>query len=133
MNASFIVDIGKKRSAEPLAQAFRNGWNRLRFHHPSIAIIASEKTRVYDISDFIKLERWAAETFISVTGHVAFDNVIPALRPRGFATLYYLEEHAGIVLSLFHWRIDGVGAFHLLNAYLRAVAESKNITRVAVG
>ena len=52
------------------------------------------------------------------------DDVIANLMPRRFATLYYLRKHASIIVNQSHWRTDGIGAFHLLNAFFKAVLES---------
>lgn len=124
VTASFVIDIQETASENTLLQAFRDGWKILRFHHPSIASIASERTVDYDIPDPTSLERWAEETFVVICGDVSPQEVIAGLTPRRFATLYFLEEHSHVVLNLSHWRTDGVGACHLLNAYFELVANS---------
>ncbi|KAM0795817.1 hypothetical protein BDR22DRAFT_882866 [Usnea florida] len=35
-----------------------------------------------------------------------------------------LKKPASVILNLSHWRTDGIGAFHLLNAFFKAVLES---------
>ncbi|MCJ1430989.1 hypothetical protein MMC27_000339 [Xylographa pallens] len=91
--ASFVAHVQPK----PLAQALRNGWKVLRFHHPSIATAASEDTLEYHTPDSTS----------SSNGQTSL-----------------LSEHASVLLNLSHWRTDGIGAFHLLNAYSQAVLTS---------
>ena len=124
VTANFMIDTQEAASANTLTQALRNGWKLLRFHHPSIASIASEETIDYDVPDPTNLERWAEETFIVLRDDTNPQEVIVGLTPRRFATLYLLEEQSSVVLNLSHWRTDGVGACHLLNAYFHLVLDS---------
>ena len=120
VTASFVAHIESK----PLSQALCDGWKTLRFYHPSIATTAGEDILEYHTPNPFELERWADESFVLVDNDISPDDVIARLTPRRFATLYYLKEHASVLLNLSHWRTDGIGAFHLLNAYFQAVLES---------
>ena len=124
VTATFIADIQKTNRNKPLCEVLMDGWKVLRFHHPSIATTASEDFLEYDTPISLELEQWVAETFVLVDGHVSPDDVIAKFTPRRFATLYYLKEHSSIILNTSHWRTDGIGAFHLLNAYFEAAIES---------
>lgn len=120
VTASFVAHIESK----PLSQALRDGWKTLRFCHPSIATTAGEDILEYHTPNPLELEQWADESFVHVDKDISPDDVIAGLTPRRFATLYYLREHASVLLNLSHWRTDGIGALHLLNAYFQAVLES---------
>ncbi|KAI1502215.1 hypothetical protein F5X99DRAFT_427607 [Biscogniauxia marginata] len=120
VTASFVARVDSK----PLPQALRDGWKTLRFHHPSIASTASEDILEYHTPSSLELDQWADESFILVDDDVSPDDIIARLTPRRFTTLYYLRDHATVLLYLSHWRTDGIGAFHLLNSYFQAVIES---------
>jgi hypothetical protein len=111
---------------KPLSEALRNGWKTFRFHHPSIASIASEDILEYHIPEIHELEKWADETFFVLHDDVGLDDIISKLEPRRYATCYYLEECQSVLLYISHWRTDGIGAFHLLGAFFEAAIESLN-------
>ncbi|KAL8717640.1 MAG: hypothetical protein Q9225_005129 [Loekoesia sp. 1 TL-2023] len=120
VKASFVAHIESK----PLSQALCDGWKILRFYHPSIVTTASENTLDYRTPNASELEQWVNDSFILVDDEISPDDIIAKLKPHRFATLYYLKEHGSILLNLSHWRTDGIGAFHLLNAYVQAVLKS---------
>ena len=107
-----------------VSSAIRNGWVTLRFRHPSIAATAGDDTIDYHTPSPPQLEQWMEESLIIVDDESSPDDVIARLTPHRFATLYYLEQHGTVILNLSHWRTDGIGAFHLLNAYSQAVSDS---------
>ncbi|MDI1488081.1 MAG: hypothetical protein OHK93_007355 [Ramalina farinacea] len=104
--------------------AIRNGWKTLRFRHPSIVATASGNTIDYHTPSPSQLEQWTEESLIFVDDESSPDDVIARLTPHRFATLYYLKQDSSVILNLSHWRTDGIGAFHLLNAYFQAVLDS---------
>ncbi|KAL9067157.1 MAG: hypothetical protein Q9161_007053 [Pseudevernia consocians] len=120
VTGSFVAHI----ECKPLSQALCDGWKTLRFYHPSIATTAGEDILEYHTPNHLQLEQWADESFVLVDNDTSPDDVIARLTPRRFATLYYLRQHASILINLSHWRTDGIGAFHLLNAFFQAVFES---------
>ena len=124
VTASFLADINQAARTKPLCEVLMDGWKTLRFHHPSIATTASEDLLEYDTPISLQLEPWVAESFVLVDGDVSPRDFIATLTARRFATLYYLKEHATVVLNMSHWRTDGIGALHLLNAYFEATIES---------
>lgn len=124
VTATFIADIQRTSRNKPLCEVLMDGWKVLRFHHPSIATTASKDILEYDTPISHELEQWVAESFVLVDGHVSPDDIITGFTPRRFATLYYLKEHSSIILNTSHWRTDGIGAFHLLDAYFEATIES---------
>ncbi|KAI5866392.1 hypothetical protein GGS23DRAFT_617507 [Durotheca rogersii] len=118
--ATFVAQVEPKS----LSRALRDGWKLLRFRHPSIATVADDGVLEYRVPSLVGLEQWADEIFVYVETGINLDDVIANLKPTRFATLYYLQESSSLVLYLSHWRTDGVGAFHLLNAFFNAVIES---------
>ena len=120
ITATFEAAMG----AKSLSTAIRNGWIILRFRHPSIAATANNDTIDYHTPSPSQLEQWTEESLIIVDDESSADDVIARLTPKRFGTLYYLKKHDSVVVNLSHWRTDGIGAFHLLNAYFQAVLDS---------
>ncbi|KAJ6013607.1 hypothetical protein N7540_008198 [Penicillium herquei] len=116
-----FVDSG---SPDFLFEALLSGWKLLRFRHPSIAAVLCENTVCYDVPDDTALDLWARDT-CNVIDDPKIDShdLIAQMTPSGRANLYYLKHHSSVVLQLSHWRTDGIGAFHLLNAFFRAVTD----------
>lgn len=112
--------------SEDHLEMLRNAWKTLRFWHPSIASCAVDGDFLeYSVPSTDRtLDEWVAESFIIIEDDSSPASVIAGLTPRRFATLYYLPDHEAIVLNLSHWRTDGIGALHLLNAYFDAVVDS---------
>lgn len=121
---SVVANIAAHVESKPLSQALRDGWKTLRFHHPSIASTADEDILEYHTPDPLELNQWVDESFVVVEDGISPGDIIAGLRPRRWATLYYMRERANILLHLSHWRTDGIGAFQLMNAYLEAVIKS---------
>ena len=120
VTGSFVAHIESKN----VPQALYDGWKTLRFYHPSIATTAAEGILEYHTPNPSQLEQWADESFVLVDNDISPDDVIARLTPRRFVTIYYLRQHASVLINLSHWRTDGIGAFHLLNAFFKAVLES---------
>ncbi|EAQ83618.1 hypothetical protein CHGG_10022 [Chaetomium globosum CBS 148.51] len=117
--ARFAASVEPK----PLTQALRDGWAALRFRHPSIATTADGDTLQYHVPDAQRLTRWLDETFIVVRGESSIDGILGTLPPRASACCYYLEDATEVILQLSHWRTDGIGAFYLLGALLKATID----------
>ncbi|OTB00239.1 hypothetical protein M426DRAFT_66334 [Hypoxylon sp. CI-4A] len=107
---------------EQLSKALRDGWKALRFCHPSIASTCNGNAVEYHTPTPLDLEQWAKESFITIEENASLDDIAAGLKPRPFPTLYFLKQHTSVLLHLSHWRTDGIGAFHLLNAFLEASA-----------
>lgn len=127
---SVVASLGvsqEDQGVSTLSQMLVNGWRALRFLHPSIAsFIGKEDTVVYHVPDPVTLEQWVAESFICVEGDDSVNDVLGRLSPRPYTSLYYLKKRGTIVLHLSHWRTDGIGAMHLLNAYVQCIVGQKS-------
>lgn len=114
---------------KPLTQALRDGWTALRFHHPSIATLAETTSLHYHVPGEQELARWLEDTFIVLHGpESTVDELLGTLPPKSYACCYFLEADQGndvhqIILHLSHWRTDGIGVLHLLDAFLRLTVE----------
>ena len=120
VTGSFVLHIESK----PLSQALCDRSKTLRYYHPSIATTSGEDNVEYHTPNLLELEQWADESFVLVDNDVSLDDVIARLTLRRFATLYYLRQQTSVILNLSHWRTDGFGTFHLLNAFFQALSES---------
>jgi hypothetical protein len=114
--------------SKPLTQALRDGWVALRFRHPSIATSVSDGDNAvqYHVPGGPtdnELARWLGESFTVLHEESSADQILGLLPPQRFACCYYLEYSNEVVLHLSHWRTDGIGAFHLLDALFSAAAE----------
>ncbi|AEO68599.1 uncharacterized protein THITE_2145716 [Thermothielavioides terrestris NRRL 8126] len=110
-------------SVTPSTAALRRAWMLLRFQHPSIAATAGEHTIDYVVPDKAILENWVDETLhiVSDTG-ISAEDVVATLRPSPYTEGYFLPHTQQFVLHTAHWRTDGYGILHLLNAFFDALA-----------
>lgn len=110
------------RSSIDTGLALRNTWKTMRYDHPEIASFIDGGKKVYETPDSIALSRWMTQTF-----HEDFSSNVDSLfaqsRPSQLPTLHYLPQKSSILIRSSHWRIDGIGALHLLNNFFRAFAE----------
>jgi hypothetical protein len=109
-------------ATEWAATSLRDAWKLLRFRHPSIASTpaAENDTLEYVVPSENDLEHWVKETFF-VIEKKGSEDVIAEIKPGHFMNLHFLPDTWEIILHTSHWRTDGYGAFHLLNAFFDAV------------
>lgn len=100
---------------------FEKAWKTLRFHHPSIAAVASESHINYEVPDAKSLNAWAAETFV-VHEDGALENIAAEMKPSPLASLHIFPKTGEILLHTTHWRTDGIGVLHLLNELFKLAA-----------
>lgn len=109
---------------EDLSSLCREAWKALRFDHPTIAAyIVDDQTLVYEVPDHAALEKWASETFQVVEDKTA-DEIIPHMRPGSFAAMIYLPQASQLLFHSQHWRIDGIGAFIIMDEFCALAARS---------
>ncbi|KAJ9485198.1 hypothetical protein VN97_g8152 [Penicillium thymicola] len=122
--AQFDAQLVESRSQDFLFAALLSGWKLLRFRHPSIATVICEDTVRYDVPDDTALDLWTRDTFNVVDdAQICSGDLIAQMPPSRWANLHYLKHRSSVVLQLSHWRTDGVGALHLLNAFFHAVTD----------
>ncbi|KAL8382500.1 hypothetical protein RB595_006330 [Gaeumannomyces hyphopodioides] len=127
---TFTLEGSPQKSPEwDGARLARRAWIYLRFRHPSIAAIGSKDGDFLEYvvpRDTAAAEAWAAETFFVVgeSQHASASDLISTLRPSAYATCYFLPHIGQVVLHTSHWRTDGYGGLHLLDAYFAAVADA---------
>lgn len=107
-------------------QALRSAWKLLRFHHPSIACRPNNEGKLtYTVPNDGVMEEWMKETFFVVQDPTTtLNDVIANLKPSPVATLHFLESRSQIVLYSAHWRVDGYGAFYLLDQLFSRLASA---------
>lgn len=105
--------------------ALRNAWKAMRYDHPDIAAsLADGNKKAYRVPSSVELERWMAETF-HVEPLTTAENMFSESRPSPLPTLHYLPQNSEILIRSSHWRIDGIGALHLLNNFFKALARDR--------
>jgi hypothetical protein len=119
-SATFILQ--KTSDETELTRQCREAWIALRFEHPSIASRAEGENLVYNVPDGDSLEAWADESFIVPEAGTSMDDLVASLRPSRYVQAYLLLPKPSIVLHFAHWRTDGYGALHLINAYLEQLS-----------
>ena len=124
INSIATFEPSESLAQEDLSTLFRNAWKNLRFQHPSIAARAIDDTTLeYAVPDSTALDQWAAKTFRVVEDSAA-DELIPSLKPSPYATLIFLPTSNEVLGRTAHWRTDGLGVLHLLDAFLTLVTSS---------
>lgn len=105
-----------------LARKCREAWVALRFEHSSIASLSEGDTLVYNVSDGEALETWANESFFVHEEGISINDLVVSLKPSRYVEAHLLLAEPAIVLHFAHWRTDGYGALHLINAYLEQLS-----------
>ena len=100
----------------------RTSWKTMRYDHPEIASFVVGNQKVYEVPSPTTLDSWMADTF-HVEPFATADRLFSKSRPSPFPTLHYLPKTSEILIRSSHWRIDGIGALHLLNNFFRAFSQ----------
>jgi hypothetical protein len=120
---SFALRSDAGGTTELSPTTLRKAWMLLRFQHPSIAATASDDTVDYLVPDPTALAQWADETMTVVSSPgVTANELVATMKPSPFATAFFLPHTQQVVLHTAHWRTDGHGILHLLNAFFDALA-----------
>ncbi|KAL8737328.1 MAG: hypothetical protein Q9181_001784 [Wetmoreana brouardii] len=101
-----------------------HAWIALRFEHPSIASQAADSVLEYRIPDREALAAWADETFFTHSAETSKDDLVASLKPSRHVSAHLLLFEPAIVLHFPHWRTDGYGALHLVNAFLKHLSSA---------
>lgn len=125
--ASFSLDL-ESPQCQPgsidWGLCLRNSWKLLRFQHPSIACRSTGGHELeYAVPNPESLIRWLDESYFVVTEpQVSASSLIATFKPHPYARLYYLAASSEVIIHTAHWRMDGYGAFQLLDALFDTVA-----------
>jgi len=112
--------------ADDTVTALRQAWKTMRYEHPEIACFAEGTSKVYEVPDDAALESWVASTFMVESAKTA-DDMFSSFQPSKLAKCYYLPRSSEILIHSSHWRIDGIGALHLLHNFFTALAKPRKI------
>ena len=110
-----------------IEEALRHAWKTMRFDHPQIAAVADRDMYVYEVPTAATLNSWLADTFIVAPSTTTVEDLYATFKPSSLASLHYLPHTSQILLHSSHWRLDGLGAMHLLNQLFEAVIKPRSI------
>ncbi|KAI4283252.1 MAG: hypothetical protein L6R38_002294 [Xanthoria sp. 2 TBL-2021] len=119
-------DLTQALDEGELVRHCRDAWVALRFEHPSIASRAVDSVLTYQVLNLETLKAWADETFFTHSAKVSKDDLVASLRPSRYVSAHLLLSEPAIVLHFPHWRTDGYGALHLVNAFLDHLSSAIN-------
>ena len=114
-------------SLEETETALRHAWKTMRYDHPSLACIARDETKSYEIPDQPALDGWLEKSFIIESTSTTKDDLLASFCPSALASLHYLPNTSEILIHTSHWRIDLVGAISLLQNIFSAVDKPRPI------
>ena len=124
INAIASIEPTGEWRLKDLETTFASAWCHLRFQQPSIASAAvDDKTLEYIVPEASALDEWTRETFHVVHDQDA-DQLASTIKPDAFAELWFLPDSGQILLHNSHWRTDGIGSLHLINALLELAVRS---------
>ncbi|KAL9639608.1 MAG: hypothetical protein Q9204_001018 [Flavoplaca sp. TL-2023a] len=101
-----------------------HAWIALRFEHPSVASQAVDSVLTYQVPNHEALTAWADETFFTHPAETSKDDLVASLKPSRYVSAHLLLSEPAIVLHFPHWRTDGYGALHLINAFLKHLSSA---------
>lgn len=102
----------------------REAWKLLRFRHPSLASRPTADGKLqYSVPILpADLEQWVDDTLTVIHNpEITADDLISSFKPTPLATLYFMVAQGQIVLHTAHWRTDGYGAVHLIEAFFECL------------
>lgn len=100
----------------------RSAWKATRFKLPQIAAFAVENTYVYEVPDALALQSWLDETFVVEPLTATTADLYANGKPSPMAKMHYLPQTSEILIRSSHYRVDGIGALHLLDTFLKSLA-----------
>ena len=124
---SIFAHFETDASPEDTQTALKNAWKTMRHDHPSLACIARDETKTYQVPDQPTLDAWLDRTFIIESASTTKDDLLASFRPSALASLHYLPHTSEIMIHSSHWRIDLVGAISLLQNLFGAMAKPRCI------
>lgn len=125
---SAVVRLHLGSSIADAENALRHAWKTLRYDFPHIAAYGQGDTFVYEVPGVSALESWLADTFVvELAASSTNANLYSEASPTEFARIHYFPHTSEILLHSSHWRIDGIGALHLLNHFLKVLAYPRAI------
>ena len=124
---SIFAQFESNASREDTETALRHAWKTMRYDHPSLASIAREEIKMYEVPDQVALDAWLDRTFILESASTTKDELLALFRPSALASLHYLPHTSEILIHSSHWRIDLVGAISLLQNLFSAVDKPRPI------
>lgn len=124
---SIFAQFETNASPKDTETALKHAWKTMRYDHPSLACIAREETKLYEVPDQPALDAWLERTFIIESASTSKDDLLASFRPSALASLHYLPHTSEILIHSSHWRIDLVGAISLLQNLFSAVDKPRPI------
>lgn len=122
-----VTKVRFESSEEEAVAALKNAWKTIRYDHPELACIVEGQRKIYQVADDATIDQWLAETFI-IQSSITSEELLAMPKPTRLALCYFLPQTSEIAIVSSHWRVDGVGSLQLMNNFLRAVAEPREIT-----
>lgn len=126
INADAAFKRDPNISEDDFVQHLKTAWQTLRFHHPSIAAIASGTQIHYTVPDQQELQKWLSETFVLHKDETR-EEVAAAHKPTLYVVLHYFPAQSEILMHTSHWRTDGIGILQLMNAFLDLVGSESSL------
>lgn len=127
INADATFKRHSNISEQDFVQHLKTAWQILRFHHPSIAAIASGTQVDYTVPHKQELETWLSKTFL-VHEDQTREDVAAEHKPTPYVVLHYFPAQNEILMHTSHWRTDGIGILQLMNAFLDLVGSGEKLS-----
>ena len=123
-----VVQCQLSPSIEHPEFALKDAWKAMRYDHPQIAAFVGPKdTFIYEVPTNKELNSWLSSTFVVEPPTMRVEEIYGNSQPSEFPEIHYLPHSSEILLRSSHWRIDGIGALHLLNNLLKVINSPRNI------
>lgn len=119
---SAVVRLRPSPSTGDLEAALQHAWKTLRYEFPQIAARGQGDTYIYEVPTASTLDLWLSETFITENFTSSPSSVCGESAPTELARMHWFPHTSEILFRSSHWRIDGIGTLHLLNHFLRTLA-----------
>ncbi|KAL9110640.1 MAG: hypothetical protein Q9227_004817 [Pyrenula ochraceoflavens] len=114
--------VGRLRFEEisetQLLTALRQAWISTRYHYPLIAATVDGEKHVYQSPSPEQLESWLAESLV-IHNDETTEEFLPSAKLTTYSSLHFFPTSSEILMRTHHWQIDGIGALHLLDCFLK--------------
>ncbi|KAL8954534.1 MAG: hypothetical protein Q9183_007067, partial [Haloplaca sp. 2 TL-2023] len=128
ITSSATFKLSHSLNEDDLVYHCSQAWKALRFEHPSIASQAVDSVLTYEVPNSKALETCTDETFHAHSPQISKEDLIALFKPSRSVTAHLLLSEPAIVLHFPHWRTDGYGALHLINAFLKHLSSATQRT-----
>ncbi|PVH93475.1 hypothetical protein DM02DRAFT_223767 [Periconia macrospinosa] len=104
------------------ADALKNAWKQVRFHHPEVAAVPYNGQYIYRTSTADQLDLWVSATFV-VEDDLTVDDLYGNIPRNEQMMCYFLRKTSEVMIRSPHYRLDARGAIFCLDLLIKSLGK----------